>query len=271
MAADIDTFAQLIDLESHGPDTYLGVSPVSPWPRVYGGQVIAQGLQAALHTVADDFHAHSVHAYFIRGGDVDEPIRYEVDRIRNGRSFVTRRVVARQSGGAILNLSASFQTVEDEADVQTVTMPDGIPPPEECESVDWGTLLERRGAPRGALSDAIATWIRVKGPLESSPRTHACALAYASDEMPTDAASAGHPLLQDNDWSGDLFMGASLDHTVWFHRAAPVDEWQLHVFSGQGLTGGRGLAFGHVFTSEGRHVASVTQEILLRRRRPSPP
>ena len=123
MAWEVSDFATLMALEAHGPDVYVGVSPEYPWGRVYGGQVVAQGLRAAQATVGADHHVHSLHAYFIRGGTSNEPIRYEVDRIRNGRSFVTRRVVARQSEGAILNLSCSFQVHEDQADVQESALP----------------------------------------------------------------------------------------------------------------------------------------------------
>ncbi|MDH4169737.1 MAG: thioesterase family protein [Acidimicrobiia bacterium] len=265
MAVTISSFAELMHLEPHGPDTYVGVSPSYPWGRVYGGQVVAQGLLAAIRTVDPAYRLHSVHAYFIRGGDSDEPIRYEVDRIRNGRSFTTRLVVARQSNGAILNLAASFHVDEDQADVQTAKLPEGIPGPDECQTEDWGTLLQRRPVPAEPGSSRRAAWIRVKGPIDDDPVTQICALAYASDDLPTEAASADHPDLAADGHFGENFMGASLDHAVWFLRDAPADDWLLHVFDGQGLLGGRGLAFGHVFTPDGLHVASITQEILLRR------
>src|SRR3990170_4130750 len=116
-------------LEPHGPDTYVGESPPYEWGRIYGGLVIAQALWAATHTVDPRHHVHSLHAYFILGGELDEPVRYEVDRVRNGRSFTTRRVVARQSGGAILTLEASFHLDEPGPDVETVRAPDDVPPP----------------------------------------------------------------------------------------------------------------------------------------------
>ena len=132
MPFDVTDFKTLMTLESHGPDVFVGVGPVYPWGRVYGGQVVAQALRAAYATVEEGYDVHSLHAYFIRGGDCDEPIRYEVDRIRNGRSFLTRRVVARQSCGPILNLSASFQIREDQADVQECAMPTDIPQPDDA-------------------------------------------------------------------------------------------------------------------------------------------
>jgi len=254
-----------MQLEPHGPDTFVGVSPAYPWGRVYGGQVVAQGLMGAIRTVDPAYRLHSVHAYFIRGGDSDEPIRYEVDRIRNGRSFTTRRVVARQSNGAILNLSASFHVDEPAPDVSLVDPPPDVPGPDDCEVEDWGTLLQRRPVPAQPGTSRRAAWVRVKGPLGDDPTMQTCALAYASDDLPTEAAAADHPdLASERDW-GDRFMSASLDHAVWFLRDAPADQWQLHVFDGMGLTGARGLAFGHVFATDGRHVASISQEILLRR------
>ncbi len=117
------TFLEVLDLTRHGPDTWVGLSASYEWGRIYGGQVVAQALWAALQTVDQEFHPHSLHAYFIKGGTLDEPVRYEVDRLRNGRSFCTRAVVARQSGGAILHLSCSFQTTEHDAEVQTARMP----------------------------------------------------------------------------------------------------------------------------------------------------
>ena len=147
MGFDVPDFSTLMGLEAHGPDVFVGVSPDYPWGRVYGGQVVAQGLRAAAATVDADRHVHSLHAYFIRGGRIDEPIRYEVDRIRNGRSFVTRRVVARQSEGAILNLSCSFQIREDQADVQESTLSTDLGGVSGGTNEDWG-MLERRGSAR---------------------------------------------------------------------------------------------------------------------------
>jgi acyl-CoA thioesterase len=139
--------AELLLLEPHGPDTFVGTTPPYAWGRIYGGQVIAQGLLAAALTVPDDRPVHSLHAYFILGGRLDEPVRYEVDRVRNGSSFMTRRVIARQSYGAILTLEASFQTEEHAPDVQTVTMPTEVPDPEDLPEGGWGWMLQRRQVP----------------------------------------------------------------------------------------------------------------------------
>src|SRR4051794_5251307 len=135
---------ELFTLASHGPDTYVGAGPQYPWGGLYGGQIVAQALRAAAATVDEQLQVHSLRAYFIRRGDHQEPVRYEVDRIRNGRSFSTRRVVARQAIGAILNLEASFQLAEPSADVQTVDAPTEIPQPDDLLPDSWTPLFDRR-------------------------------------------------------------------------------------------------------------------------------
>src|SRR3954451_14524695 len=133
-------FERMMTLEQHGPDTYVGVGPSYPWGGLYGGQIVAQGLRAAGLTVDPVFRVHSLHAFFIRRGDADEPIRFEVDRIRNGRSFVTRRVEARQSVGAILTMAASFQVDEDAPEVQTAEPP-AVPAADGLASDGWSELF----------------------------------------------------------------------------------------------------------------------------------
>lgn len=254
----------VLALEPHGPDVFVGLSAPTPWGRVYGGQVVAQGLWAAAATVDPAFAVHSVRAYFIRGGEHGEPIRFEVDRIRNGRSFTTRRVVARQSSGAILNLDASFQLPEPErADVQAPVMPD-VPGPDDSEPSTWSSVHERRIAGRDRDRGQLVAWQRVVGPLPDDPVVAACAVAWASDDVPMGAAMTRHPVHRPGGDNPDVVMSASLDHAVWFHRPAPADGWLLYDLRGQGWIGGRGLAFGHVFTPEGVHVASVAQESLVR-------
>ena len=263
-------FASLMALESLDPDTYLGVSPEYPWGRVYGGLVVAQGLRAAQTTVGNDYLVHSLHAYFIRGGTSDEPIRYEVDRIRNGRSFVTRRVVAHQSDGAILNLSCSFQMTEEEADVQESVLPTDVGEPGSGNVEDWD-LIGRRVAHQSTGRSAI--WLRLLEDLGDHPSMQACALAYTSDDIPTDAIASTHPksthpkkmeFLEDSGSPFDEFFTTSLDHAIWFHRPLPPDQWLLHDHRSHGLASARGLAVGEVFAPSGIHVATVAQEILFR-------
>lgn len=258
------SLADLLALEPHGPDTFVGVSVQTPWGRVYGGQVFAQGLWAAAATVEPSYRVHSVRAYFIRGGELGEPIRFEVDRIRNGRSFATRRVVARQSSGAILNLDASFQQPEDRPDVQVAEAPLWVPGPEECDPWSWGPLHDKRIAHVDREAGRVVAWQRVHGPLDDGAATAACSLAYASDDVPMGAARTIHPVAGSPPPNPAVAMSASLDHAIWYHRPVGATDWLLHDLRAQGWSGGRGLTFGHVFSGDGQHVATVAQEVLVR-------
>ena len=260
-------FVDLVTLEPHGPDTYVGITVKYPWGgRLYGGQVVAQALRAAIETVDPDRGVHSLHSYFIRPGTPDEPVRFEVERLRDGRSFSTRQVVARQSSGAILNLSASFQAPEDEADI-AATVPDSLPRPEVLVDDDysWGALLERRKvtSPDGHLG----YWIRLDADLGDDPAVHTCGLAFMSDAAPSRPARALHPGYAGREDDREFFVGASLDHSVWFHRPTRADEWHWFDARAHGLSGARGLVTADVFTEAGVHGASIAQQILLRERR----
>lgn len=269
MAYDVKGFSSLIEVESHGHDSYVGVSPEYPWGRVYGGQVVAQALWAAADTVDDEHLPHSLHAYFIRGGDYDEPIRFEVDRIRNGRSFLTRRVVARQAAGAILNLSASFHVVEEEQDSLHTEMDPTATPPLDGDEVMWSPLLRRSYHFDEPTSPRSAAWLRIVDDLGNDPILDACAMAYLSDDMPTVAVAKSHPLAFAEKLGGhhEALQSASLDHSIWFHRPGRADDWQFHDFRAFGVSGGRGLAMGEVFDRSGQHLATVAQEVLMRERR----
>ena len=261
-------FVDLMTLEPHGPDTYVGITAEYPWGgRLFGGQVLAQGLRAAIHTVPTERPVHSMHAYFIRPGSPDEPIRYEVERLRDGGSFSTRQVVARQSSGAILNLSVSFQVREVEADVQLARFPDDVPPPDDpsLQKTGWGRMLDRRAVP--TRHGWAAHWIRLRHELGDDAALQTCALAFMSDAAPTSAARSSHPSATGQRSDRSLFMGASLDHAVWFHRPTRAEDWHWFDMDSHGLVGGRGLVTGNVLTAAGVHVATVAQEVLLRRRR----
>lgn len=264
--------ADILHLADHGPDTYVGVGPQYPWGGLYGGQIVAQALRGATLTIEDGFAVHSLRAYFIRRGDHDEPVRYEVERLRNGRSFSTRRVVARQATGAILNLEASFQRSEPSADVETIGMTDGIPRPESLTSTGWSPLFERSFVPSdlavvrpGDGAGRAAAWLRIVEELDDDPLLQASALTYLSDDLPTDAVVRAHPLgnLPEEEIMRRLYT-ASLDHTIWFHRPIRADDWHLHDFTCHTFVGGRGLSIGHVFGSDGTHAATIAQEVLLR-------
>jgi acyl-CoA thioesterase-2 len=260
--------ARVFDLEPHGPDTYVGESPPYPWGRVYGGLVVAQALWAAIQTVAPEQSVHSLHAYFILGGDLREPIRYEVDRIRNGRSFSTRRVVARQSAGAILTLACSFHKPEQGASTQTSIFPADVPRPDALK-VEYDAGALRAEAPGTTDPPRSQVWVRYPGALPDDPRLQSCVLAYVSDLSPMSAALTAHPNWKPGivEWD-EQFMGASLDHSMWFHRPVDPTDWHLLDFTCQGNLENRALANGPIFSGDGRHVASVSQEVLLREVRP---
>jgi acyl-CoA thioesterase-2 len=280
----VDRLVALLDLERIEDDIFRGVSPTDSVPRVFGGQVAGQALIAAGRTVPAERSVHSLHAYFIRPGDARVPIVYNVDRIRDGQSFSTRRVVAIQHGKLIFALSASFQLREhglEHAD----EMPE-VPPPEQLD--DWASWARRAGdtqspitrTPRpfdlrfitppiwasgparagSAARDQL--WMRVDGVLPDGPLLHVCVLAYASDLtlLWSVAAPHGHALGQD-------VMAASLDHAMWFHRPFRADEWVLCDYTSPSATGGRGLATGRFFSRDGKLIASAVQEGVVRVRR----
>ncbi len=254
----------LLDLEVVKPDAFLGAGPALGWERIYGGQVVAQALMAAGRTVAAEFRPHSLHAYFVRAGDESRPVLYEVERVRDGRSFVTRQVVAYQAGGAILNLIASFQVAEDGPDNPGVAAPAGVEGPDGLASRDTELFFDHRMVREEREPEPRAlAWMRVAEPLGGGPLVHACALAYLSDEDPLGVALLSHPL--GGDW--DRLMAASLDHAIWFHRPLRADEWLLFDLRGHGVANGRGMAIARVFDGRGLHVASVAQEGLGRERR----
>ncbi len=259
--------SRVFELEPHGPDTYVGESPPYEWGRIYGGLVIAQALWAATDTVRPEHAVHSLHAYFILGGELSEPVRYEVDRVRNGRSFTTRRVVARQSGGAILTLACSFQAPEQGPEAQSAEFPSDVPLPEDL-SAELDAGLELREAEAKAQPPGLRAWTRFPEKLPDDPRLHACALAYLSDVNAVGAIGASAPELipEGSSWEESI-MSASLDHSMWFHRPARADEWVLLDMVGHGVIGSRGLATGQVFAVDGTHIVTIAQEGLMRQRR----
>jgi acyl-CoA thioesterase II len=269
----------ILDLADHGPDVFVGAGPQYPWGGLYGGQIVAQGLAAAARTVPEELEVHSLRAYFIRRGDHNEPVRYEVDRIRDGRSFATRRVVARQAIGAILNLEASFQRREPSADVETIAAPPDLPVPDQLEPSSWSPVFERAFVPEDRMGTVSSrdgrgratAWLRVIEPLPDLPIAHAAGLAYLSDDLPTDAVVRAHPVRSDpEEVLHQVLFTASLDHTIWFHRPVRADQWHVHDFSCHTFVGGRGLSLGHVFGLDGAHVATIAQEVLLRDTRERP-
>lgn len=268
--------SEILDLRRTG-DTWSGRGPRYPWGGLYGGQIVAQALGAAAATVDERFSVHSLRAYFIRRGDHDHGVDYEVDPIRDGRSYVTRRVVARQDGRAILNLEASFAVAEAGQDIETVAAPAGVPGPDQLEVTSWSPAFERAFVPADRLeagersgAGRATAWMRVTEDLGDRPELWSGALVFLSDDLPTDAVVRAHPLGREpHEVLEQVIFSASLDHTVWFHRPLRPDRWHLHDLTCQTFVGGRGLAAGHVFDEDGVHVATVAQEVLLRDRRTS--
>ncbi|PPK67635.1 acyl-CoA thioesterase II [Actinokineospora auranticolor] len=280
--AALDGLVALLDLERIEENIFRGVSPDDSPVRVFGGQVAGQALVAAGRTVPPERRVHSLHAYFIRGGDPSVPIVYEVDRIRDGRSFTTRRVVAVQHGKAIFALSASFQVDEPgigHADpMPEVPAPESLPTqaeritpelrerfgawadrprPIDVRYVSEPPWLSRETGPRDAHNQV---WMRADGTLDGDHMLHVCVLAYASDMTLLDAVLARHGVY----WGTDKVIGASLDHAMWFHRPFRADEWILYDCLSPSASGGRGLATGRFFTRDGQLVATVVQEGLVR-------
>jgi acyl-CoA thioesterase-2 len=275
----LDFLVDLLDLEPIEVNIFRGLSPDEDRQRVFGGQVAAQALMAAGRTV-DAGQVHSLHSYFLRPGDPAAPILYEVDRIRDGRSFATRRVVAIQHGRAIFNLHASFHVPEEGALEHQVPMPE-VPDPETLP-----TLYERLSPYREQLAEWFSRphpidqrhigelpwmhhesrealqrlWIRADGELPDDPLLHACVAAYASDMSLFDTMLAPH----DVRWADSDFMGASLDHCMWFHRPFRIDGWLLYDMDSPTAYGARGIARGFLFTREGKLVVSMVQEGLMR-------
>jgi acyl-CoA thioesterase-2 len=284
VTAALDELVELLDLEPLEVDLYRGVSPHEERLRVFGGQVAAQSLVAAGRTVADgrgvERPVHSLHAYFLRPGDPKVPILYQVDRIRDGRSFTTRRVAAVQRGEPIFHLSASFH-VPEEGVTHQEQMPQ-VPDPETLPT--WAEAMAPYAAELGGfihrprpidvrhIGDPVRTtpvetaarppthrmWLRADGRLPDDPLLHACVVAYASDLTLLDTIMLPHGMI----WSQGTQV--SLDHAMWFHRQFRADEWLLYDQYSPTASGALGLATGTIFTRDGRLAVSVVQEGLLR-------
>jgi acyl-CoA thioesterase-2 len=255
----LDQLVKLLDLEVIEVNIFRGQSPDEQRQRVFGGQVAGQALVAAGRTV-ERGTVHSLHAYFLRPGDPTVPIVYEVDRIRDGRSFTTRRVVAVQHGRAIFNLSASFHVAEQGLDHQR-PMPAAVPSPEDLPAFEWGRGIDLRFVPpEGKGIPRQRLWMRADGTLPDDPLLHVCVVAYASDMSLLDSIMLAH----DVTWDDPRLMVASLDHAMWFHRPFRADEWLLYDQESPSSSGGRGLGEGHIYRRDGTLVVSVVQEGLVR-------
>ncbi len=286
MSSPVQDLLKILDLEQLELNLFRGHSPQTGWQRVYGGQVVGQALAAACRTLdAIARPPHSLHAYFLLGGDPKVPIVYEVERVRDGRSFATRRVVAIQHGEAIFIMSVSFHADEPGLTHQA-QMPD-VPKPEELPTL---ADLKQRVLPmpepvkrfyererpielrpvefdrymgRKIENGRFHLWLRATGRLPDDPSIHRCVLAYASDMGLLDSSLVPHgrTLFEKE------FMAASLDHALWFHRPFRADDWLLYAHDSPNLSGSRGFSRGLIFTRDGTLIASVAQEGLVRERR----
>jgi acyl-CoA thioesterase-2 len=282
MAGTAQDLVELLALEQLDVDLYRGRQPNTERQRIFGGQVASQAILAAVRSVPEELVVHSVHSYFLRPGDPSVPIIYDVERIRDGRSFCTRRVLARQHGRPIYHLTASLQRPEEGLSHQD-RMPDVIPPelampiaelarqrgPEASREWEreWAALDARyvgtsaMGLPEDPDRPARAQlWLKVDGRLDDDPVVHMAAFAYASDLTLLGAALTPHGI----GITSSRMQAASLDHTIWFHKPFRADEWWLYDQTAPFAGGGRGLATARVFTQGGELVATVAQEGLIR-------
>jgi acyl-CoA thioesterase-2 len=286
MSDAVQDLLKILDLEELDINLFRGNSPQVGWQRVFGGQVVGQALVAAIRTVDASRPPHSMHAYFLLPGDPKVPIIYDVDRMRDGGSFTTRRVTARQHGQPIFSMLVSFHTdevgLDHQAKMPDVPGPDSLPSeaevrekilptmpdpvrryyererPIELRPVEFERYLGKK-IPDGKFH----VWIKATGRLPDDPAIHRCVLAYTSDMGLLDTALVPHgrTLFEKE------FMAASLDHALWLHRPFRADEWLLFAQDSPNLHGSRGFARGLIFTRDGTLVASVAQEGLVRQRR----
>jgi len=286
MSERIRILLETLDLVDTGArtaeDIFTGTSHPMPLGRVFGGQVMAQAVVAAQRTIAEDRHIHSVHGYFVRPGDVELPITFAVDRIHDGRSFSTRRVQAYQHGLPIMSMISSFQDVDPGPSSQH-PMPKGLPSPEDLPSSDdlLAPFAENPSAraviarpfdirhvegpvyvpdPTRPRHGKQHVWIKAKDRLPDDDALHRAALAYLSDYAILEPIVRMHGAA----WSTPGLKAASLDHAVWWHRRARVDEWLLLELETSSSGGGRGLGHGHVYRADGTHVATIAQEGMVR-------
>jgi acyl-CoA thioesterase-2 len=287
---DVAGFLALLDLEPAGPDRWLAHSPDNGWKRVFGGQVLAQSLVAAQRSV-EGRPPHSLHAYFILGGDPAEPIELSVERMRDGRSFSVRRIVARQRGETMFVMSVSFQVEEPgdlnhqlpmppapapEATPDPAVLAGGLPDAQAARArqffshispLELRPLDPRRYQPTepGVFGDPRQNlWIRLKGPLPDDPAIHRAALVYLSDMTLIDTVLVAHGY----SIARGQFQTASLDHAVWLHRPFRADDWLLYAQDSPSAQGARGLTRGLLYTRDGALAATTAQEGLVRKRKP---
>jgi acyl-CoA thioesterase-2 len=287
MSAAMQELLSILDLERLEHNLYRGRSPNLDWQRVFGGQTIAQALVAAQRTVGQDRHVHSLHGYFMRPGDTKVPIIYQVDRIRDGGSFATRRVLAIQHGHAIFSLEASFQREEHGLEHQ-MPMPLDVPAPETLMTqqeligkfgdavpegikrywerdrpIDMKPVMLKHYTSREKLAPEQNIWIRTAAPVPDDRAVQAAVLAYLSDMTLLDTSTFAHGRAV---FDPDI-QAVSLDHAMWFHRPHQLDDWMLYTQDSPSSQGSRGFTRGALYGRDGTLIASVAQEGLIRLKR----
>lgn len=278
------SFAALVVLTDTGEDRYAASAAPEKGGRMFGGQLLAQGMAAAQRTLGDERRVHSLHAYFLRAGDVDSPLVLEVERVRDGRSFSARSVRVLQNDRELCRMLLSFHAVEDGLEYASAQMPD-VPPPEEVSLTYNEFARAQQGDPDEAwdgearpidiryidaptaaqgvpVREDQRMWMRIPERLPDSGNVHDAGVAYVSDSTVIDHILLPHGYR----WHDGLFDGVSLDHAMWFHRRARADEWLLFDQTALWTGAGRGLANGRLFDMDGRLIATCTQEGLIRRR-----
>ncbi|MCM2293342.1 acyl-CoA thioesterase II [Allorhizobium sp. BGMRC 0089] len=281
----VDLLLKTLDLEPLEVNLFRGTSPQVGWQRVFGGQVIAQALVAAQRTVDEERPVHSLHAYFMRPGDPSVPIIYQVERLRDGGSFATRQVLAIQHGKAIFSMLASFQHEEEGYDHQfamaDITPPEQLMGEKEIRDMVLGdapaNVREYWSRPRPVefrptsfrhyiskekLEPKADFWVRITGPMPDDRRLQCAVLAYLSDMTLLDVSLYAHGV----SIFDQRIQAASLDHAMWFHRSAPLDDWMLYTQDSPSASGARGMSRGAIYTRSGQLIASVAQEGLIRKK-----
>ena len=277
MPSTVADLIALLDLKRMDDGTFQGSAPETTLQRVFGGQVLAQALMAGGASVTTNRAPHSLHGYFLRPGDPSTPIVYVVEHTREGRSFSTRRVIARQHGRPIFHMTASFQAheegLEHQDEMPVTHEPHGLPTLRErltgsgtagrVSPDEWAALDVRYVEASSDDHRGLQVWLRTTGPLPDDPLVHAATLAYASDLTLLASAAVPHSLRVEE----PRLVTASIDHAMWFHRSVRVDDWLLHDQESPSASGGRGIGRGRVFDLAGRLVATTVQEGLLRLRK----
>lgn len=276
MPATPEDLIRLFDLVEVGTDKYRGPQPRTEWQRLFGGQVMAQTLVAAMRTVPGSRRFHSLHGYFLRSGSREESLRFEVEHVRDGRTFSARRVITRQHDNVIFDLNASFQEPEPGLS-HSAQQPRDVPRPEDCPSLgevlqarfgtpirmlaEWDALDVRLAGTPGSTPEGgvMRAWVRAQGPLPEDPDLHTAILAYLTDVLLLSVSTVQHEV----EFLSPSMQAASIDHAMWFHRPVRCDEWLLYDMVSPSASGARGFCRGALFQN-GELVASCAQEGLIR-------